>query len=453
MMKLWRCVLMKENIYEKKSVHSLILYFSIPAIFSLIVEIMASVVDTIFAGHLGEISVDALTTMGLLSPILSIYTAIQALFAVSTSIMIAKYLKNQTTRTEYFITGIGMTFVTSIIISIVSYFMMPQLLSFIGATGQILTLAEKYLKIQLFSNIFSALGYTLTSCIRAFGFPRVEMVLTGSAVLVNVVFNSIFVFCFNMGFIGLAYGTLISEIFCFLLSVLWLFKHQFIKGECRLSYKKLVKYTTELLKLGIAQTIIQALAGCTAYFVNQSLMVHTTLNHVAVWNVVQKIYTLLLMPVVGITQGVQTIIAYFDGHQEDNKKKKALITTICYTVLYGVIGIVFIFIYGKTILSFFIGSSAIFQLGNSILRIVFSTFPLMGIFYTIITLYEVTGHEGKAVFLILTRQVFLMIPLVYLLPQIFHRFSFAIFFAVPVADIIALLMAIVSGKKRTIAIQ
>ena len=134
---------------------------------------------------------------------------------------------------------------------------------------------------------------------------------------------------------------------------------------------------------------------------------------------------------------------------EDNKKKKALITTICYTVLYGVIGIVFIFIYGKTILSFFIGSSAIFQLGNSILRIVFSTFPLMGIFYTIITLYEVTGHEGKAVFLILTRQVFLMIPLVYLLPQIFHRFSFAIFFAVPVADIIALLMAIVSGKKRT----
>lgn len=440
---------MKENIYEKKSVHSLIVYFSIPAIFSLIVEIMASVVDTIFAGHLGEISVDALTTMGLLSPILSIYTAIQALFAVSTSIMIAKFLKNQTTRTEYFITGIGMTFVTSIIISIVSYFMMPQLLSFIGATGQILTLSEKYLKIQLFSNIFSALGYTLTSCIRAFGFPRVEMVLTGGAVLVNVVFNSIFVFCFNMGFIGLAYGTLISEIFCFLLSVLWLFKHQFIKGECRLSYKKLVKYTTELLKLGIAQTIIQALAGCTAYFVNQSLMVHTTLNHVAVWNVVQKIYTLLLMPVVGITQGVQTIIAYFDGHQEDNKKKKALITTICYTVLYGLIGIVFIFTYGKTILSFFIGSSAIFQLGNSILRIVFSTFPLMGIFYTIITLYEVTGHEGKAVFLILTRQVFLMIPLVYLLPQIFHRFSFAIFFAVPVADIIALLMAIVSGKKRT----
>ena len=106
--------------------------------------------------------------MGLLSPILSIYTAIQALFAVSTSIMIAKYLKNQTTRTEYFITGIGMTFVESSNFHCVLFHDATTFI-FYGATGQILTLAEKYLKIQLFSNIFSALGYTLTSCIRAFG--------------------------------------------------------------------------------------------------------------------------------------------------------------------------------------------------------------------------------------------------------------------------------------------
>lgn len=83
---------MKQTVYETKSVHSLILYFSVPAIFSLMVEMMAAVVDTAFAGHLGEDSVAALTTMGLLSPVLSIYTAVQALFAASTSIMIAKYL-------------------------------------------------------------------------------------------------------------------------------------------------------------------------------------------------------------------------------------------------------------------------------------------------------------------------------------------------------------------------
>lgn len=69
---------MEETIYEKKSVKELILYFSVPAILSLIIEIMASVVDTAFAGHLGTISVDALTAMGLLTPVLNLYTAVQA---------------------------------------------------------------------------------------------------------------------------------------------------------------------------------------------------------------------------------------------------------------------------------------------------------------------------------------------------------------------------------------
>ena len=45
-------------------------------------------------------------------------------------------------------------------------------------------------------------------------------------------------------------------------------------------------------------------------------------GHVAVWNEAQQIYTLFLMPIVGITQGVQTIIAYFDGQQEEDKRKK-----------------------------------------------------------------------------------------------------------------------------------
>ena len=160
---------MEQNIYENKTVNSLILYFSIPAIFSLLVEIMASVVDTAFAGHLGEVSVEALTTMGLLSPILSLYTAFQALFAVSTSIMVARNLQDTKKRNEYFTAGLFMTCVMGIVVFVISYFGMSGILSFLGAEGQIRELSESYLKVQLWSNLFSALGYTLTSCVRAFG--------------------------------------------------------------------------------------------------------------------------------------------------------------------------------------------------------------------------------------------------------------------------------------------
>lgn len=443
---------MEQTIYDKKSVHSLILYFSVPAIFSLIVEIMASVVDTVFAGHLGEASMDALAAMGLLSPMLSIYTAVQALFAVSTAVMIARHLTCKEVRTEYFLTGLGMTLVLSVMISIGSFLLMPGLLSLLGAEGQAAVLAEKYLRIQLFSNVFSALGYTLTSCIRAFGCPAMEMGITSLSVVVNIVLNAVFVFGFDWGFAGLACGTFVSELFCCVLSVLWLKHHRLLELKCALSWEKFKSHTAELLKVGIAQTIIQSLGGCTAFCVNQSLMLYTTMNHVAVWNVAQQIYTLFLMPIVGITQGVQTIIAYFDGQQEEDKRKKTLVSTIGYTVLYGLLGVVLIDTFGADILSVFSNSSAVCQLGNKVLRIIFLMFPLMGIFYTIMTLYEVTGHEGKAVFLILMRQVILMIPLVFLLPRIMPEYPLAIFCSVPIADTIAMVLSVYKrngnvGKK------
>lgn len=112
---------MEKNIYESKSIRALIVTFSIPAILSLVVEIMTSVVDTVFAGHLGATSVNALTAMGLLSPLLSIFTAFQVLYAVSTAILIARHLNNKEEQNGYFSTGILFTILVSLTVSILSF--------------------------------------------------------------------------------------------------------------------------------------------------------------------------------------------------------------------------------------------------------------------------------------------------------------------------------------------
>lgn len=438
---------MKNNIYEKKSVNKLILYFSLPAILSLIVEIMASVVDTAFAGHLGNVSVDALTAMGLLTPVLNLFTAVQSLFAVSTSIFVAKYLNQKEQCSEYFFCGIIMTLIVSALLSISFYFMLNPVLKLLGAKEQVFTLAKTYLRIQLFCNLFSSMGYTLTSCIRAFGYPKIEMILTSLAVLVNILFNAILVFGLHLGFAGLAYGTLISEIFCALSAWIWLSKHQILSKIPRLSLRKFKNCTAKLAKLGIAQTIIQTMGGFTGFFVNNSLILHTGASYVAVWNVVQNIYTLFLMPTVGITQGVQTIIAYFSGQEKEKEKKQAIRSTMTGTVLYGLLSTICIFLFGDTLLSVFIEAGSFLQIAENVLKIIFVTFPLMGIFYTIVTLLEVTGHELKAIGLILTRQIFLMIPLVYFLPLVFPNRSTSIFFSVPIADVIAILVSVLFSMK------
>lgn len=430
---------MNDPIYESKPIPRLILTFSVPAVLSLLVEVLTSVVDTAFAGHLGAGSTAALTALGLLSPVLSLFTALQALFAVSTSILLARHLNNPPLRDRYFLTGLLFTILVSAGVSLLSFLWMDPILTALGAQGAVFALAREYLTIQLVSNVFSALGYTLTGCIRAFGDPAAEMRLTSGAVAVNIAGNALFAFGFRMGFAGLALGTLLSEICCALASIRWVRKHGYAPSMTALQNARILPAAWELFRLGIAQTAIQALAGLTGLFVNRSLLLHGAADAVAVWNVVQKLYTLLLMPVVGITQGVQTIIAYFDGHGRSSRNRKTILITMACTVAYGLTATAAMFLLGARVLLPFGIRGDLLSESAAVLKILLSTFPFMGLFYTALTVLEVTGHEISAVLLTLTRQVFLMLPLVYLLPALFPDLPHAVFCAVPAADLLVLL--------------
>ena len=194
--------------------------------------------------------------------------------------------------------------------------------------------------------------------------------------------------------------------------------------------------------------MIQALAGFTGLFVNRSLLLHGTATSVAVWNVAQKLYTLLLMPVVGITQGVQTIIAYFDGHGQSSQNQKTILITIACTIVYGTAAAAAVFLLGVRVLLPFGLSEALLSESAAVLKILFLTFPLVGLFYTVLTVLEVTGREILAVLLTLTRQVFLMLPLVTLLPVLFPGLQHAVFCAVPAADVLVLMLTLVGWAVK-----
>lgn len=442
---------MKTNVYESQSINSLILTFSIPAIFSLLIEMMTAVVDTSFAGHLGSQSERALTAMGLLSPLMAVFVALQTLFAISTAIMISTYLgrNDKTKLNNYFKSGFIMTIVVSASTSFLVYLFMHSILSMLGAEAEVYELAQDYLRIILISNIFSAVGYTLTSVIRAFGNPKAEAVIIVLSVVINVVGNAILTFALQLGMVGIALGTLLSEVVCALLAVMYLVKNQNWFTSNPISPKAFIAMSYNMFKIGFSQTTIQLLAGITAFIVNYQLLTVGGNAHIAMWNIANKMYMLLLMPIIGITQAVQTIVAYFNGKGDEDKKLLVVKKTVQYCFFYGIGITAIVFLVGKYILVLFTGDQAMIDSVMSIIQVIFITFPILGVTYTIMTLLQVTGSEMKAVIIGVTRQVVSVIPLVIILPTIFEKYdiftispSFSIFFAIPLADILTLGMAL-----------
>ncbi|MEG2295802.1 MAG: MATE family efflux transporter, partial [Oscillospiraceae bacterium] len=170
------------------------------------------------------------------------------------------------------------------------------------------------------------------------------------------------------------------------------------------------------------------------------------------WSVAQRLYLLLLMPIVGLTQGVQTIIAYFGGVGEEEKVKKVSRLTQTYCACYGVMAFLFITLYGDYALRLFGGNQEILTLSKTILIIIFSCFPLVGVFYTNMTLLQVTGKEMESVALALTRQIILFLPLMVLMPALFSSLGLSpligLFIATPVADFGVVVISLIIRKNR-----
>lgn len=442
------------NIYEQPSMNKLLLTFSIPAILSLMVEISTSVVDTAFAGNIGANSADALTAMGILSPLLAIFTALQTLFAVSTAIMIAKHLNNRYIRDQYFMVGFLLSALIAVVTSVIFFLWLTPILSFLGAEGNVLLLAEQYLTIQLMSNIFSAVGYTLTGCIRAFGHPKKEFFIIGLSVFFNIALNTFFTFGLSLGIVGIALGTLTSEILCASIAFFWLRRNQLFFNPTAITGSEGAKISYQMFKIGIAQTLIQALAGATGFFINAKLLTFGSPSYIATWNVVQKIYTLILMPIVGLSQGAQTILAYFGCNGSAEKIKQTTGLAMIYCGIYGVTATVMTLFYGDGIVALFGLTDTLLTQASAIIAVIFVTFPLSGILFISMTLLQVTERELASVVLILTRQVFSVIPLVVILPLVFSHIDttispvMSIFFAIPIADMFSIAVAIFLVRKK-----
>ena len=449
--------MIREDIFEKKSISQLIILFSFPTICSLVLESVSSMIDTAFAGHLGNFSNDALSAMGILSPVLLLLSAAQLIFGVSTSIVISKKLgeNNKEQINNTFLVGFYASCISSTIISFIIFLTQDKLLNILGASDQVMVLAKEYLNIAIIFNVFSSVGYMLVNNIRAFGHPNIEIIVGVFSTVINVVFNIIFTFIFDMGIKGIALSTLISEVFYFGFAVIFLIRRKLWIKRGDININGANKILISLVKIGFVQFLMQSLNSVSGFIINKVLIKYGSISYVGAWAICANINMVILLPLIGLTQGVQSVIAYFHGSNDEYKREIVKSKTVKYSLVYSISLTLVVYLYTSKIVKIFTSDMNLVSLAVPIIRIITVGFPFLGIIYTLITFMQVLGEENSASKLELIRQIVLLIPLVILLPTIFSRYSImnispqiAIFFAIPISTI--LLVIIYHRKFREI---
>lgn len=438
-----------ENVFEQKSIQQLIVLFSFPMICSLVLESLASMIDTAFAGHLGSMSSNALSAMGILSPVLLLLIAAQLIFGVSTSIVISKKLgeNNKEKINSTFKVGFYASCISSFIISLLIFLFQDYLLNILGASGQVRVLAKEYLNIAIIFNVFSSVGYMLVNNIRVFGYPKIEIIVAVLSTVIHVVFNIIFTVGFDMGIRGIALATLVSEVFYFGFSIIFLIKKGLWIKKSKLDFDESKEILISLVKIGFVQFLMQSLNSISGFVINKILIKYGSVAYLGAWSICNNINMVILLPLIGLTQGVQSVIAYFHGSKDKNREYIVKNKTVKYSLVYSISVTILVYLFADKMVRVFTSDMNLVSLAIPIIKIIVLGFPFLGMVYTLITFMQVSGEENSASKLELIRQTALLIPLVIVLPIIFSRYNImnispelSIFFAIPMSTIILLLI-------------
>lgn len=207
------------NTYEEKlgteKMLPLILKMALPSVAAQLVNLLYSIVDRIYIGHIPEIGTDALAGIGVTSSVIMLVAAFANIVggggAPLASIALGKGDRERAKRILG--NGFGLLVIFAAVTSAAVYIFMEPLLLLTGASEATIGYSMDYLSVYMTGTLFVMLATGLNTFINAQGRPGIGMLSVIIGALLNVVLDPLFIYTAGMGVRGAALATVISQAF------------------------------------------------------------------------------------------------------------------------------------------------------------------------------------------------------------------------------------------------
>ncbi len=424
----------------KDPVGRLLLKLALPTVTAQIINMLYNIVDRIYIGRIPGEGAMALTGVGVCMPLILIVSAFAALVgnggAPRASIFMGKGEKETAEKT------LGNCFTMQIIISAaltvaLLFFSRPLLLLF-GASQNTIFYAVNYMKIYAVGTIFVQLTLGMNMFITAQGFAKTGMlsVLIGAAS--NIILDPIFIFGLHLGVRGAALATVISQA----LSCIWVLCFLFGKKttlKIRRCHLKLeAKIILPALALGLAVFIMQASESVISICFNSSLLKYGGDIAVGAMTILTSVMQFAMLPLQGLGQGAQPIISYNYGAQNAERVKAAFRLLLKVSMCYATALWLLVMNFPRLFASMFTTDAQLLDFTPRALRIYMACMLLFGIQLSCQMAFTSLGKAKESILVAVMRKFVLLIPLIYIMPQIFRNDqTMAVYLAEPIADGIA----------------
>ena len=437
----------QNNYLAEEPIGKLLLKFSIPCVLSMLVSALYNIVDQIFigqsVGYLGNAATNVVYpfTVAALALALLIGDGAAALLSLSLG------RKDERTSHRCVGTGIVLTVLAGVLLTLAGYLFMDQILNLFGVTEASYPYAKEYMEVILLGVPFYMFTSGMNSPIRGDGAPGYAMISMTLGAVLNLVLDPIAIFVFQLGVRGAAIATVIGQAASCLMTALYFRRPKSFRFQ-KDSFRPAGKIAKKICQLGASSLITQMAIVVIISVANNMIVLYGAQSPygadipLSVVGIVMKVFGIVIAFSVGIAVGGQPIVGYNYGAGNDKRVFAAYRLILLANAAVGLAATLLFECCPQAIVSLFGSESGLYnEYADLCFRIFLGGILLCCLQKASSIFLQSIGKPVKAPLLSLSRDVVFLVPGVVILS--FAGGVTGMLWAAPIADVLAFLTTVV----------
>lgn len=445
-----------QNLAHEK-IGKLLFSLAIPSIIAQLVNILYNIVDRIYIGQMQD-GTTAMAALSVALPIVTFVSAFTQLVGVGGAPLCAIRMGEQRKdmAEEIMTNSFVLLIVVGIILTLVILLFHEPLLYIFGANEETIIPAVSYTSIYALGTIFVQITLGMNAYINTQGFAKIGMYTVVIGAIINIVLDPIFIFIFNMGVSGAALATIIAQGASAVWVLIFLFgSKSIIKIKKEYLIPK-VHIILSIVALGVSPFVQTATESLLQISFNNQLLIYGGTMAVATMAILMSIWQFITLPLQGLCQGAQPILSYNYGARNYTRVRQTFHLMFKLCLGFAFIASFTAMFFSSFFVSIFASDAQTIQFSSWALRIFLIGAGMFGAQIACQQAFMAFGQAKVSVWMAIIRKIILLIPLIYIFPNLLGGTSFAammsssigamvhdgtrvfaVLFAEPVSDILA----------------
>lgn len=419
----------QERLFASESIWKLLIRIAPPVMLAQLIQALYNIIDSYFVG---QFSGDGLTALSVIFPIQLVITAFSVGTGVGVNILMARLFAQNRYEEANGIAGAGgmLALITWAVFSALSVLLLPAYVRTSVTSPAAIEHAVTYGNIVCIGSLGIFLESVWTKVHQAGGNMRLPMFAQIVGALLNIVLDPLLIFGWGpfpaLGIAGAGIATVIGQFAAAVLVGL----HGMRRPPKPAAF---VRFAAQIYQMGYAYILMQAL--CTVYIIVLNvILAGFSDGAVTVLGLYYKFQSFFFIPLLGLETCIVPVLSYNYARRDFARCKKILTSSILIALVFMLAGVLCFEFLPAQLISLFSGDSTVLEIGIPAFRIIgASFFPAVFSLMTPV-FFQAIGATLPSVLLSLTRQIFCLIPIFWLLSLIGLPFTWIAF---PASECIA----------------